>query len=307
MESEHVIVAEKLRKVYRQLVAVDDVSFEVRRGEVFGMVGRNGAGKTTTIECLEGLRVSDGGKIIVLGLDPIRDGYALRHKIGTQLQESALHDRIRVGEALELFSSLYTTSVDGRKLAARLDIEKKWNSAFSRLSGGQKTRLFIALALINDPDVVFLDELTTGLDPHARRDMWDLVSDIRDRGKTVFLTTHYMEEAQRLCDRVLIIHHGNVVALDTPENLIKLLDAEMRVLFVAEREPPIARLRELDGVEEVSARGEKIFVRGRGEQLLGDIVRVIEGSGCGLTSFQSEQATLEDVFLKLTGEEAQER
>jgi len=305
MESERVVVAENLRKVYGRLVAVDDVSFNVRRGEIFGMVGRNGAGKTTTIECLEGLRVSSGGMVRVLGYDPLREGYALRTRIGTQLQESALHERIRVGEAIDLFASLYPSPVDGRKLAARLGIEEKWDSAFTKLSGGQKTRLFIALALINDPEVVFLDELTTGLDPHARRDMWDLVMDIRDRGKTVFLTTHYMEEAQRLCDRVLIIHQGNIVALDTPENLINSLDTEMRVVFVSEKEAPISNLRELDGVEEVTATGERTVVRGMGDSLLGDIVRVIERSGCGLTSFQSEQATLEDVFLKLTGEEAQ--
>jgi ABC-2 type transport system ATP-binding protein len=303
MANESVIAVENLRKVYGQLVAVSDISFNVSRGEIFGMVGRNGAGKTTTIECLEGLRVPDGGSVSVLGLSPTKGGYRLKNKIGTQLQESALHDRIRVGEAIELFASLYPTCVDGRKLAARLGIEEKWNSPFAKLSGGQKTRLFIALALINDPEMVFLDELTTGLDPHARRDMWDLVLDIRERGKTVFLTTHYMEEAERLCDRVLIIHHGKIVALDTPGNLIENLDTEMRVSFVCEGDPPVGKLSELEGVEEVKSLGEKTVVRGRGDALLGDVVRVIERSGCGLKSFESEQATLEDVFLKLTGEE----
>ena len=226
-----IVVKDNLRKVYGDVVAVDDISFEVHEGEIFGMVGPNGAGKTTTIECIEGLRRPDGGTVQVLGMDPQRDGYDLRQHIGVQLQEAALPHRIKVWEAMDLFASFYRRSVDWHSLLEQLGLSEKHDASFINLSGGQKQRLFIALALVNDPDLVFLDELTTGLDPQARRAMWDLVQGIRERGKTVFLTTHYMEEAERLCDRVAIIDHGRIVALDTPENLIHSLGAENRVIF----------------------------------------------------------------------------
>lgn len=218
-----VIKVEHLRKVYNKVVAVNDISFEVQEGEIFGMVGPNGAGKTTTIECLESLRNPDSGKISVLGLNPLNDGYTLRERIGIQLQEATLYDRIRVWEALDLFASFYHHSIDWNSLLETLGLEDKRNSYINKLSGGQKQRLYIALALVNDPELIFLDELTTGLDPQARRMMWKLVQDIRNQGKTVFLTTHYMEEAEQLCNRVAIIDRGHIIALDTPENLIRSL------------------------------------------------------------------------------------
>jgi ABC-2 type transport system ATP-binding protein len=201
-------------------VAVDDVSFQVERGEIFGIIGPNGAGKTTTLECVEGLRRPDGGAISVLGLDPVRHRLALQRRIGVQLQSAQLQKRITVWEAIDLWGSLYDHAVDGAALLDQLGLAAKRRAWFMTLSGGQRQRLFIALALINDPEVVFLDELTTGLDPQARRAIWTLVRSIRERGKTVVLTTHSMEEAERLCDRVAIIDHGRIVEVDSPEALV---------------------------------------------------------------------------------------
>ena len=205
-----VIRVSGMRKTYGSTVAVDDVSFEVHEGEIFGLIGPNGAGKTTTMECAEGLRTPDRGRITVLALDPSRDARELQDRVGVQLQEAQLQKRIKVWEAIDLWASLYARPLDGEHLLDQLGLRDKRNAWFMTLSGGQKQRLFIALALINDPEVVFLDELTTGLDPQARRAIWDLVRGIRERGKTVFLTTHLMEEAERLCDRVAIIDHGQI-------------------------------------------------------------------------------------------------
>src|SRR4026209_2008396 len=209
-----------IRKAYGRTVAVDDVSFDVKSGEIFGLIGPNGAGKTTTMECVEGLRAPDRGEISVLGLNPVRDVYALQDRIGVQLQEAQLQKRIKVHEEVGLWASLYKRPVDGDRLLEQLGLKEKRDAWFMTLSGGQKQRLFIALALINDPDVVFLDELTTGLDPQARRAIWELVRDIRARGRTVFLTTHLMEEAERLCDRVAIIEHGRIIDVDSPQGLV---------------------------------------------------------------------------------------
>src|SRR4030042_5282486 len=226
-----IVQVEGLRKIYGATVAVDEISFEVGEGEIFGRVGPNGAGKTTTIECLEGLRRPDAGKVRVLGVDPQRESQTLREHTGMQLQQSNLPDRMRVWEALDLYASFYPKSVDWNELLSQLGLEEKRNSAFSKLSGGQKQRLFIALALLPDPQLVFLDELTTGLDPQARHAIWDLVREVRTKGKTVLLTTHFMEEAERLCDRVALLDRGRIVALDTPANLIHNLKAEERVIF----------------------------------------------------------------------------
>ena len=212
-----VIEVDGFRKTYGRTVAVDEVSFTVEHGEIFGLIGPNGAGKTTTLECVEGLRKPDRGTIRVLGLDPFRDGYRLQHRIGVQLQQAQLQKRIKVWEAVHLWASLYRRpAADGERLLQQLGLADKRQAWFMTLSGGQKQRLFIALALINDPELVFLDELTTGLDPQARRAIWDLVRGIRERGKTVLLTTHLMEEAERLCDRVAIIEHGRIIDIDSP-------------------------------------------------------------------------------------------
>src|SRR5882672_10833851 len=220
--SEPAIRVTNLRKTYGSQLAVDDVSLEVEPGEIFGLVGPNGAGKTTTMECVEGIRTPDRGTITVLGLDPVRNAYALQERIGVQLQQAQLQKRIKVWEAVHLWASLYRRkTADGERLLEQLGLAGKRNAWFMNLSGGQKQRLFIALALINDPEVVFLDELTTGLDPQSRRAIWDLVRGIRERGKTVFMTTHLMEEAERLCDRVAIIEHGKIIDVGSPEELVR--------------------------------------------------------------------------------------
>src|SRR5438874_10759425 len=223
-----------IRKTYGRTVAVDGVSFDVERGEIFGLIGPNGAGKTTAMECIEGLRTADRGVISVLGLDPRRHVYALQERIGVQLQEAQLQKRIKVWEAVALWASLYRKPVDGDHLIEQLGLSDKRNAWFMTLSGGQKQRLFIALALINDPELVFLDELTTGLDPQARRAIWVLVRGIRERGKTVFLTTHLMEEAERLCDRVAIIDHGRIVDLGSPGELVRRNCPERSVMIATE-------------------------------------------------------------------------
>src|SRR5665213_807798 len=216
-----VIQVSGVRKTYGSTVAVEEASFEVKDGEIFGLIGPNGAGKTTTMECIEGLRKPDRGTIAVLGLDPFSQVYKLQERIGVQLQQAQLQKRIKVWEAVDLWASLYRKkAVDGERLLEQLGLSDKRSSWFMDLSGGQKQRLFIALALINDPEVVFLDELTTGLDPQSRRAIWDLVRGIRDRGKTVFLTTHLMEEAERLCDRVAIIEHGKIIDIGSPPELV---------------------------------------------------------------------------------------
>src|SRR5882672_3882949 len=217
-----VVQVSGVRKTYGPTVAVDEVSFEVNDGEIFGLIGPNGAGKTTTMECIEGLRTPDLGSISVLGLDPFRQVYKLQDRIGVQLQQAQLQKRIKVWEAVDLWASLYAKkAIDGERLLEQLGLTDKRNAWFMNLSGGQKQRLFIALALINDPEVVFLDELTTGLDPQSRRAIWDLVRGIRERGKTVFMTTHLMEEAERLCDRVAIIEHGKIIDVGSPEELVR--------------------------------------------------------------------------------------
>ncbi len=296
------IEVKSLAKSYGRLKAVDGISFTVGAGEIFGMVGPNGAGKTTTIECLEGMRSPDSGEIRVLGLDPRKDGRELRERIGVQLQQSSLPDDMKVWEALDLFSSYYRKPAPWQPLLDRLEITDKRNVRFSKLSGGQKQRLFIALALVNDPELVFLDELTTGLDPHARRSMWDLVRSIRERGKTVFLTTHYMEEAEHLCDRVLVIDHGRIVALDSPANLVSGLESEIRILFTAGPGFDPASLEGLPGVSRVERTGERVIVTGRGDRLIAVVVNALDARGVRFRDLRTEQPDLEDVFLALTAE-----
>jgi ABC-2 type transport system ATP-binding protein len=296
-----VIHVEAIRKIYGGVVAVDDVSFDVRRGEIFGLIGPNGAGKTTTMECVEGLRTTDRGTISVLGLDPRRDAYALQHRIGVQLQEAQLQKRIKVREAVALWASLYQRTVDGNQLLQQLGLGEKRHAWFMTLSGGQKQRLFIALALINDPEVVFLDELTTGLDPQARRAIWDLVRGIRDRGKTVFLTTHLMEEAERLCDRVGIIDHGRIVDIDTPAGLVTRHCPQRTVIVSTESADAGERFRAIPRVDTVDGDGTRFTIRGRGDDLVTQVVRCLAEQRMQVVDFQTEVPTLEDVFLELTG------
>ena len=298
-----VIEVGNLRKTYGSVIAVDDVSFEVNEGEIFGMVGPNGAGKTTTIECIEGLRRPDDGSVKLLGMDPSEKRRAIANHIGVQLQESALPPRLRVVEALELFASFYERRADAEELLDILGLTEKRSSAFGKLSGGQKQRLFIALALINRPKVVFFDELTTGLDPQARRSMWDLVRQIREQGCTVFLTTHFMEEAERLCDRVLIIDRGQIVALDTPEAMIRSLGAENRLVFIIPENQAAPPLTDLPQVQRIEQFGERVVVYGRGERFASSVVYALEDAGVDFLDLRTEQPNLEDVFLSLTGRE----
>ena len=295
------IEVQNLRKVYGDVVAVADVSFRVDEGEIFGMVGPNGAGKTTTIECIEGLRRPDAGGATVLGLDPQRQGHALRQRIGVQLQQAALPDRLRVWEALDLFTSLYPHSADWEMLLEQLGLADKRKAAFSSLSGGQKQRLLIALALVHEPEIVFLDELTTGLDPQARRAMWDLVLSIRERGKTVFLTTHYMEEAEHLCDRVAIMDAGAIVTLDTPTNLVRSLAADRRVIFNVIGPFDEQTLQTLPAVTHVERANDHVVVSGHSDGLVSSVVNALDAAGTRFRDLRTEQPSLEDVFLALTG------
>jgi ABC-2 type transport system ATP-binding protein len=303
-----VIRVSGIRKTYGRTVAVDEVSFEVNEGEIFGLIGPNGAGKTTTMECVEGVRKLDRGNILVLGLDPFRDVYKLQERIGVQLQQAQLQKRIKVWEAVDLWASLYKKkAVDAERLLEQLGLADKREAWFMNLSGGQKQRLFIALALINDPEVVFLDELTTGLDPQARRAIWELVRQIRERGKTVFLTTHLMEEAEKLCDRVAIIEHGKIIDVDTPERLVKKHCPERTVVLITEDASADERFRAIPGVESVTAGADsRITIRGRGDDLVSAVITCLSENRIRVTDFRTILPSLEDVFLKLTGHSIRE-
>jgi ABC-2 type transport system ATP-binding protein len=301
MKHELVVRVDHLRKVYGSVIAVDDISFEVKEHEIFGIVGPNGAGKTTTIECIEGLRNLDFGQIRVLGLDPQRDGYILRSRIGIQFQNSTMQERIKVWEALELFASFYPNTTDWEILLKKLGLSDKRNTVFSKLSSGQKQRLFIALALVNNPELVFLDELTTGLDPQARRTTWDMIRDIRNNGKTIFFTTHFMEEAERLCDRVAIMNNGKIVALDSPANLIRNSSIECRIVFTILGNIDMQLVRNLKGVNRVEQIGEQVIVYGNGDELISNVLNMLTSTNIKYRDLHTEQPNLEDVFLSLTG------
>jgi ABC-2 type transport system ATP-binding protein len=296
-----VIAVSNLGKRYGRTVAVDDVSLEVFEGEIFGLIGPNGAGKTTTMECVEGNRVADKGTISVLGLDPRRDANTLRQRIGVQHQEAHLQKRIKVWEAVDLWRSLYPSVTDTDALLAQLGLESKRNAWFMTLSGGQKQRLFIALALIHEPEVVFLDELTTGLDPQARRAIWSLVTGIRDRGTTVFLTTHLMEEAERLCDRVAIIEHGRIIEIGTPAELVQRHCPERKVVFTSDDVDVAERLQQLGVVERAEGATPTYTIRGVGDDFVTEVISVVAREGIRVRGFRTEMPTLEEVFLKLTG------
>jgi len=295
-----VIEVEHLHKRYRDHVAVHDVSFTVERGEIFGVLGPNGAGKTTTVECVEGLRTPDGGAVRVLGLDPRRDHDTLRTRIGVQFQESQLPEKMRVREALRLYSSFYADPMDWRALLDDWGLADKANTPFGKLSGGQKQRLFIALALVGKPEIAVLDELTTGLDPQARRDTWGLVEDIRGRGVTVLLVTHFMAEAERLCDRIAVIDRGRVVALDTPAGLVSKVAAEQRIRFRPSIPVPDGLLTDLPEVTSLRQVGSQLEITGTGD-LLQAVTSVLARHRIVAADLRVEQASLDDAFVALTG------
>jgi ABC-2 type transport system ATP-binding protein len=292
-----VIEVENLQTSYGPRRAVAGLSFSIQQGEVFGMVGPNGAGKTTTIECVEGLRLADGGRIRVLGADPS----VMASRIGIQLQQANLPPRLRVGEALDLFAAFYPRPAPPAELLERLGLTEKRRAPVAKLSGGQRQRLFIALALVNHPELVFLDELTTGLDPQARRSMWDLVRGLRQEGRMVFLTTHFIEEAERLCDRVATLDHGRIVALDRPEALVRSLGVETRIVFTQPPDSPAVPWESVPGVHRTELSGERVIVEGAGERFVSGVVLALEARRIPFRDLRTERPTLEDVFLRLTG------
>jgi len=296
--SDPVIEVQNLRKTYGSHVAVADVSFEVRRGEIFGLLGSNGAGKTTTVECLEGLRRPEAGAAHVLGIDAAAHPQRLRGRIGCQLQDSRLPDRMKVWEALRLFAAAAPGAVEWEPLLVAWNLTEIRNDAFGNLSGGQRQRLLVALALVGDPEVVFLDEMTTGLDPAARRLTWDLIEAVRDRGTTIVLVTHFMDEAERLCNRVAVMDHGRIVAQDTPANLIAAEAGSARVSFTAEGD--FGWLTELPVVASVGRHGAWVEVVGDGP-VLNHVAAALLERGLAPLDLQTERPTLEETFLKLTG------
>ncbi|ACU69127.1 ABC transporter related [Catenulispora acidiphila DSM 44928] len=289
-----------LRKAYGDVTAVEDVSFEVAEGEIFGILGPNGAGKTTTVECVSGLRTPDAGEVRVLGLDPRRDREDVRQVLGVQLQESQLPGKIHVREALELYASFYRDPADVDRLLAQWELTEKAGARFGKLSGGQKQRLAVALAMVGKPRVVVLDELTTGLDPHARRTAWEMVQAVRDSGVTVLLVTHFMEEAERLCDRVAIIDAGRVVALDTPAAMAARGPAAgQRMRFRPSAPVEDADLLALPEVRSVERHGAHLEVSGTSE-VIGAVTAYLARRQIIAAELRVEQSSLDDAFIALT-------
>jgi ABC-2 type transport system ATP-binding protein len=295
-----VIEVTDLRKSYGGRPAVDGVSFAVEEGEIFGILGPNGAGKTTTAECVEGLRVPDTGRVRVTGLDPVADHEEVTRVLGAQLQQSGLQDKLTVREALELHSAFHPRPTDWRPLAERLGLEQKLNTRFGKLSGGQKQRLFIALALVGDPRVVVLDELTTGLDPRARRDTWQLIEDIRANGVTVLLVTHFMEEAQRLCDRIAVIDKGRVAALDTPAGLIRRSAGATVIGFTPSAPLDERDVNALPGLASIEHRDGRVTLSGT-DETVNAVITLLARTHVTAHQLRVTDATLDDAFLDLTG------
>ncbi|MFD8910721.1 ABC transporter ATP-binding protein [Streptomyces sp. NPDC059575] len=298
-----VIEVTDLRKSYGGRAVVDGISFAVEEGEIFGVLGPNGAGKTTTVECVEGLRVPDAGRVRVTGLDPVADHAEVARVLGAQLQQSELQPRLTVREALELYASFYPAPADWRTLAERLDLTDRLNTRFARLSGGQQQRLFIALALIGSPRVVVLDELTTGLDPRARQDTWQLIEEVRASGVTVLLVTHFMEEAQRLCDRIAVIDKGRVAALDTPAGLIRRSAGATVISFTPSAPLDDADLSALPGLASVAHKDGRITLSGT-DATVDAVLTLLARHRVTAHQLRVSDATLDDAFLDLTKEAA---
>ena len=290
-----------LRKSYGSVVAVDDVSFSVAEGEIFGILGSNGAGKTTTVECVIGLREPDAGTIRLLGLDPQADRQQVHEIVGVQLQESAFQAKLRVGEILDMYRTFYRSPADTGELVEALGLAGKRRDYYRSLSGGQRQRLSVALALIGRPRVAVLDEMTAGLDPQGRRDAWRLIEEFRDRGTTILLVTHFMEEAERLCDRVALIDAGRIIALDTPAGLVARARGGKTVRFVPSGPFDEALLTGLAEVTRVERDGRYVVVTGTGE-LVNAVVLALHSAGVDARDVRLDEASLEDAFVRLTGE-----
>jgi ABC-2 type transport system ATP-binding protein len=301
----YVIEVKNLKKYYKEIKAVDGISFEVYENEIFGMVGPNGAGKTTAIECIEGLRKPDSGEIKVLGLNPNKDREILYQKISVQLQETSYQDKIKVYEICELFSSFYKNPINYKELLERFELIDFKNSFVMKLSGGQKQKLSIILALIPNPKIIFLDEITTGLDPKARRDMWQMIKDLKIEGRTIFITTHYMEEAETLCDRVAIIDKGKIIALDTPKKLIEKSGLMDNITFEAEN-LNYDELEKILGVSKVVLEDNKVTIYGKGEDLLKNVIDYLYLKKVNFKNLKTKSPNLEDIYLFLTGKKYEE-
>jgi ABC-2 type transport system ATP-binding protein len=300
-----VIEVEGLTKRYKGQAVVDGISFTVGQGEIFGLLGPNGAGKTTAVECIEGLRQRDGGQVRVLGLDPKSQGYRLHQRIGVQLQETQLQDKLKVREALALYASFYPHPASWRELQERWGLAAKSDAAFGKLSGGQKQRLFIALALVGNPEVVFLDELTAGLDPGARRATWDLVRQVRDSGVTVVLVSHFMDEVEELCDRVAILEQGRIAALDTPAGLVDMAGGEYHLRFrptagLGGQALDTGSLMTLPGVTNVSISGGQVIVTGTGD-FAGAVTSELARRQILVADLRIDGRSLDNAYVTLTG------
>lgn len=310
-ETENIIEVKDLTKKYKDIVAVDDISFEVEKGEIFGLLGENGAGKTTTLEMIEGLRKPTGGKILVLGKDAQHEMDSIKEKIGVQLQSSAYFDDLKLKEILDLFGSFYKTSLYPANLLKMVDLQEKRNSTIKSLSGGQKQRFSIVAALVNDPQIVFLDEPTTGLDPIARRNLWDIIAKIKKQGKTIILTTHYMEEAENLCDRVAIMDKGKIIAIDKPHKLVESLDNPYKIEFVLQKDNPIlignimqnCVVKECD-VRLLPGKTAHYEIKLQSQQALNNALDLVQREKP--ESIKVGSATLEDAFIGLTGKTIQD-
>ncbi len=297
-----IIEVQDLRKSYGDVKAVDGVSFSVEVGEVFGMLGPNGAGKTTTVEILEGLRPRDSGAVRVLGLDPGREQRDLKRQIGVQLQQVALYPRLRVVEVIELFASFYGRAGVADHLVALLGLEERRRAFVKDLSGGQQQRLSVALALVNDPPMIFLDEPTTGMDPQARRSLWETIEQFKAQGRTVLLTTHYMEEAERLCDRVAVMDHGHIIAVDAPEGLVRAHFAEDAIEFTQRNGMTSDEIERLPAVVNASVQADRVSMFSDDVPTsMSALLQLGQERGEPIQNLRLRRATLEDVFLKLTG------
>jgi ABC-2 type transport system ATP-binding protein len=302
VSSETIIQVSDLFKVYGNIKAVNGVSLDVAKGEVFGMLGPNGAGKTTTVEIIEGLRTSDSGMVRVLGMDVSKDVRAIKECIGIQPQSPALFPTLNVQEIVDFFRSLYQKTLPSSEVIELISLQENRKVLFKNLSGGQQQRLSVALAFVNDPDIVFLDEPTTGLDPQARRAMWEVIKNFRKTGKTIFLTTHYMEEAERLCDRVAIMDHGQIVVMESPQRMIEEHFKESAVQFKMTNYPGQEALEHLAGVTKVVKEEDEIILYTDNiPSTISELLGLASARSSELSDLFIRQATLEDVFLKLTG------
>lgn len=301
-----VISVKNLVKKYSKLNAVNDISFDVFKGEIFGLLGENGAGKTTTLEMIEGLRKPTSGKIEVLGCDTSKNLVDVKERIGVQLQSSAYYNFLTLKEILELFSKFYKNNLDPDELLEMVDLKEKANSFVGSLSGGQKQRFSIVASLVNDPEVVFLDEPTTGLDPLARRNLWNLISKIKSQGKTIILTTHYMEEAEVLCDRIAIMESGKILAMDDTHKLIDKAEFPYTLSFVQENisQATIKKLEKLGKVENLFGKNNHFIVRMRDKKSSEDAIKIVEVLNPETSTYG--RATLEDLFIELTGKNIEE-